>query len=61
MKYVLLGPVLRLFFRPKVEGLENIPADGPVVLAPNHLSFADDVLVPLVLKHRRATILANSR
>lgn len=60
MKYVFLGPLLRLFFHPKAEGLENIPRDGGVILAPNHLSFADDLLVPLVLKGRRATILAKS-
>src|SRR5437660_6379968 len=60
MKYMFLGPILRLFFHPKTEGLEHIPAEGPVILAPNHLSFADDLLVPLVLKGRRATILAKS-
>jgi 1-acyl-sn-glycerol-3-phosphate acyltransferase len=60
MKHVILGPILRLFFHPTVEGLENLPPDGAVILAPNHLSFADDLLVPLVLKGRRATILAKS-
>ena len=60
MKYVFLGPILRLFFRPKAEGLEHLTSEGPVILAPNHLSFADDLLVPLVLKGRRATILAKS-
>ncbi len=60
MKYVILGPILRLFFRPKVEGLENLPKRGACILAPNHLSFADDLLVPLVLKGRRATILAKA-
>jgi 1-acyl-sn-glycerol-3-phosphate acyltransferase len=28
-------------FRPKVTGRENIPKDGPVILAPVHRSFAD--------------------
>ncbi len=60
MKYVILGPILRLFFRPKAIGLENVPAEGPAILAPNHQSFADDVLVPLVLRKRRITILAKS-
>jgi 1-acyl-sn-glycerol-3-phosphate acyltransferase len=60
MKYLFLGPILRLFFRPTAEGLEHIPSEGAVILAPNHLSFADDLLVPLVLKGRRATILAKS-
>ncbi len=60
MKYLFLGPILRLFFHPRADGLENIPKDGGVILAPNHLSFADDLLVPLVLRSRRATILAKS-
>ena len=60
MKFVVLGPILRLFFRPKATGLENIPREGPAILAPNHQSFADDFLVPLVLRKRRITILAKS-
>ncbi|MCZ9338207.1 1-acyl-sn-glycerol-3-phosphate acyltransferase, partial [Streptomyces sp. TRM76130] len=29
----VLGPIMRLMFRPQVEGAENIPGDGPVILA----------------------------
>lgn len=28
LKYVLLGPLLRLMFRPRVEGLEHVPEEG---------------------------------
>ncbi len=59
LKRVLLGPFLRLFFRPKVEGLENLPAEGPVILASNHLSFSDSVFLPLVVP-RRVTFMAKS-
>ncbi|MDQ1305450.1 MAG: 1-acyl-sn-glycerol-3-phosphate acyltransferase [Actinomycetota bacterium] len=59
MKYILVGPLLRLFFRPKVEGLENIPATGPAILASNHLSFSDSIFLPLVCK-RRITFMAKS-
>jgi len=59
MKYVVLGPILRLLFRPKTVGLENVPAEGPVIIASNHESFLDDLLLPLVLK-RRVTVLAKA-
>jgi 1-acyl-sn-glycerol-3-phosphate acyltransferase len=57
MKHVLLGPVLRLFFRPRIEGLEHIPADGGAVLASNHLAVADSFFLPLMVP-RRVTFLA---
>ncbi|MEU6987504.1 lysophospholipid acyltransferase family protein [Streptomyces sp. NPDC046324] len=57
LKYVLLGPLLRLVFRPRTEGLEHIPADGAAIVAGNHLSFSDHFLMPAVLK-RRITFLA---
>ena len=31
--------------RPTVEGLHNVPIDGPFIVAPNHLSFFDSVIV----------------
>ncbi|MEE1755415.1 lysophospholipid acyltransferase family protein [Streptomyces sp. SP18CS02] len=57
LKYVLLGPLLRLLFRPRTEGLEHIPQDGAAIVAGNHLSFSDHFLMPVVLK-RRITFLA---
>jgi 1-acyl-sn-glycerol-3-phosphate acyltransferase len=58
-KYILLGPWLRILFRPQVEGLENIPGDGPAILASNHLSFSDSIFLPLVVK-RHITFLAKA-
>ncbi|GHF57455.1 lysophospholipid acyltransferase family protein [Streptomyces griseosporeus] len=57
LKYVLLGPLLRLLFRPRIEGLEHVPASGPAIVAGNHLSFSDHFLMPAVLR-RRITFLA---
>ncbi|KPC86468.1 glycerol acyltransferase, partial [Streptomyces sp. NRRL F-6602] len=37
----LLRPVYEKYFRVEVKGIENIPADGPAILASNHLSFSD--------------------
>jgi 1-acyl-sn-glycerol-3-phosphate acyltransferase len=59
LKLVVLGPVLRLVFRPRVQGLENVPRSGPVILACNHLSFSDSIFTPLVVK-RKVTFVAKA-
>ncbi|MCY0941476.1 MULTISPECIES: lysophospholipid acyltransferase family protein [Streptomyces] len=59
LKHVLLGPLLRLLFRPRIEGLENIPEEGAAIIAGNHLSFSDHFLMPAILK-RRITFLAKA-
>ncbi|MDP9218974.1 MAG: 1-acyl-sn-glycerol-3-phosphate acyltransferase, partial [Actinomycetota bacterium] len=59
MKTVVLGPVIRLLFRPTVEGAEHIPESGGAILASNHLSFSDSVFLPLVLD-RKVVFLAKS-
>jgi 1-acyl-sn-glycerol-3-phosphate acyltransferase len=48
MRHVV-APVARLVYRPTVEGLENIPGDGPVIIASNHLSFVDSIIIPMVV------------
>jgi len=55
----ILTPVLRLLFRPFVEGLDHVPQEGPAILASNHLSFLDSIFLPLVAP-RRITFLAKS-
>jgi 1-acyl-sn-glycerol-3-phosphate acyltransferase len=55
----LLSPILRLLFKVRVEGIENIPATGPVILASNHHSFSDSIFLPMVLK-RRVTFVAKA-
>jgi 1-acyl-sn-glycerol-3-phosphate acyltransferase len=52
LKYILLGPILKLLFRPWVEGIENVPKEGPIIIAANHLSFIDSLLVPLMVPRR---------
>jgi 1-acyl-sn-glycerol-3-phosphate acyltransferase len=59
LKYVLLGPLLRLVFRPRIEGLDHVPSSGAAIVAGNHLSFADHFLMPAILK-RRITFLAKA-
>ncbi|MBI3212436.1 MAG: 1-acyl-sn-glycerol-3-phosphate acyltransferase [Mycobacterium sp.] len=58
-KYIFMGPLLTLLGRPKVEGLEHVPANGPAILASNHLAVADSFYLPLVVR-RRITFLAKA-
>jgi 1-acyl-sn-glycerol-3-phosphate acyltransferase len=48
LKYILLGPLLRLVYRPRARGLENLPITGSFILAANHISFVDSLFIPLV-------------
>lgn len=50
----VVPPMFRLVWRPVVWGLENVPATGPVILASNHLSFADSVVIPTLVPRRVA-------
>ncbi|MCM0677255.1 1-acyl-sn-glycerol-3-phosphate acyltransferase [Micromonospora phytophila] len=59
LKYVILGPLLKLIFRPRVEGLHHVPATGPVILASNHLSFSDSIFTPLIMP-RKVTFVAKA-
>jgi 1-acyl-sn-glycerol-3-phosphate acyltransferase len=54
-----LTPFLMILFRPKVKGLRNVPATGPLIIASNHLSFSDSIFMPLVVP-RKVTFLAKS-
>lgn len=46
--HATVPPLARLVWRPVVEGAGNVPAEGPVILASNHLSFVDSVVIPIV-------------
>ncbi|MFE7120983.1 lysophospholipid acyltransferase family protein [Streptomyces sp. NPDC057654] len=59
LKCVFLGPLLRLLFRPRIEGIDHIPAEGAAIVAGNHLSVSDHFLMPVILP-RRITFLAKS-
>ena len=55
----ILTPLLRFFYRVRVEGLEHVPRAGPAILASNHVSFSDSIFLPLVLR-RRVTFVAKA-
>jgi 1-acyl-sn-glycerol-3-phosphate acyltransferase len=55
----IIPPVLRAIWRPHVVGLEQVPRTGPLILASNHRSFIDSVLIPAVTP-RPVNFLAKS-
>ncbi len=60
--YTLVLPIVRaliyLIFRPKVIGKENIPKDGPYVLAGNHTKWLDPVMLVSVANRHQVHFLA---
>jgi 1-acyl-sn-glycerol-3-phosphate acyltransferase len=55
----ILRPLFLLLFRPHVRGRENVPATGPFIIASNHLSFIDSMIIPL-MSPRRVGYLAKA-
>jgi len=55
----LIGFVFRVVWRPVVVGREHVPRTGAVIIASNHLSFIDSVVIPLVVP-RRVRFLAKA-
>ena len=60
MKHLVAGPVMRLLLRPVVTGTEHLPRTGGVIIASNHLSFVDPVILPLIVRRRVRFLAATS-
>lgn len=58
-KHLIIGPLLKTVWRPWVEGAENLPSTGPVIIVGNHLSVIDSFILPLMVD-RRISFLAKS-
>ncbi len=56
----VLGVLFRVLWRPDIEGAQHVPDEGAVIVASNHLSFIDSIIIPLAVPHRRVTFLAKS-
>ena len=51
-KYTIFVWAVRLLFRPRIEGAQNIPRKGPAILVSNHISAGDTFLVPALIRRR---------
>ena len=56
---LLTMALFRVVWRPVIEGREHIPTSGPVIVASNHLSFIDSIVIPMVVP-RRVVFLAKA-
>ena len=59
LKWIAIGPLLRVIFRPRVSGSEHVPEEGPAILASNHLSYADWLFMPATVS-RKVTFVAKA-
>ena len=57
--HAVVPPLAKVIWRPTVTGLQNVPRTGAVILASNHLSFADSLVIPIVAP-RKVHFLAKS-
>src|SRR5919108_3431703 len=57
---LILTPYLVLFYRTRCIDSHNIPADGPVIIAPNHFSFLDHFFVAVYVR-RKVHFMAKSQ
>lgn len=48
----IVRPLVHIFYRLEVRGLENIPADGRCIICPNHTSNIDPVLLIVTLRRQ---------
>jgi long-chain acyl-CoA synthetase len=51
--FAVLRPLVRVLFRPRVAGVENLAGDTPLVIAPNHTSYLDPFVLAAALPWRR--------
>jgi 1-acyl-sn-glycerol-3-phosphate acyltransferase len=57
---IVLTPYLLLFYRARCIDSAHVPADGPVIIAPNHFSFLDHFFVAVYLR-RKVHFMAKSQ
>jgi 1-acyl-sn-glycerol-3-phosphate acyltransferase len=59
LKWIVVGPWLRVLYRPWTQDMDVVPKQGSAILVSNHLSFSDSFFLPLVCP-RPITFLAKA-
>ena len=60
MRWVVIGPAFYALARPTIKGREHVPPTGsPAIIASNHLSFSDSMVIPLA-SGRRVSFLGKA-
>ncbi len=59
LKWIVVGPWLRVLYRPWTQNMDVVPKQGSAILVSNHLSFSDSFFLPLVCP-RPITFLAKA-
>ncbi|GAA1348747.1 lysophospholipid acyltransferase family protein [Falsarthrobacter nasiphocae] len=49
LTHVTVRAAIKGLCRPTITGLENVPAEGPFIVASNHLSFLDSVIIQAIM------------
>jgi 1-acyl-sn-glycerol-3-phosphate acyltransferase len=53
---LLARPVMKALWPAEVEGIENVPTEGPALIAPNHISFIDSIFVLALMPRRTLAV-----
>lgn len=56
---LVVGGVLQIFFKIEVHGLGNVPREGGAILAPNHVTYLDTILLGAVNKRSVRYLIAS--
>ncbi|MDO4783727.1 MAG: lysophospholipid acyltransferase family protein [Propionibacteriaceae bacterium] len=51
-KFTIFRPLVRFGWRATITGLENVPATGGAIIAPNHIANIDSIVIPALLQRR---------
>lgn len=52
----VVAPCMRRLWQLDVQGIEHVPADGPALIAPNHISFIDSIFLLATLPRRTLAV-----